>query len=212
MKKLILILTATVFFAYLYGAGPGMPWMPGGGINTGGQPNQATNTSIQPSPTTSISGQPSPVTGTASQVNQALKQAISTSSQQSQQAQISPEEEAKMDSETLYNSLTTSADYSYRPQYESVTHTPRDLFQDIKVSAVESVPFALAYSFLGIAIYESIKQQQIPPAFHEVNYYRTPLIIAASCFAAVNIGVNVFTYYKYDKKEVKADATVKKEK
>jgi hypothetical protein len=203
MKKLILILAAADFFAQVYGAGFGMPGLPG----ASGQPSQAVSTPTQPSQATSTLT-PSKTASTSATPGQTA----GSPSQASQPAQVSPEDEAKMDSETLYNSLTTSADYSYRPQYQSVTHTPRDLFQDIKVSAVESVPFALAYSFLGIAIYESIKQQQIPPTFQPVNYYRTPLIIAASCFAVVNIGINVFTYYKYDKKEDKSNATVKKEK
>src|SRR5271157_3939336 len=154
MKKLILILAATGFFAQVYGAPvlPGAFGQPGQAASMPSQPNQVTSTPSQVS-TSTIPSQAASISATPGQTTSAPSQA-------SQPAQISPEDEAKMDSETLYNSLTTSADYSYRPQYQSVTHTPRDLFQDIKVSAVESVPFALAYSFLGIAIYESIKQQQ----------------------------------------------------
>jgi len=209
MKKLIVLITLAFFSAGLFGAGA---------QNTLNNNSSGVN---QPLPANMAQGQPTQsVSQPATMTSQATVQSTTITSQPAQTATTAAAQQksqtyqdtSNMTDEEMYSSVTSSADFTYRPVYKAISITPRDLFQDIKVSAVESIPFSVAYTFLGIAIYEAIKQQQIPPTLQSVNYYRTPILIAASCFAFVNVAVNVLTYYKYNKTEEKKNAPVKKEK
>ncbi len=116
-------------------------------------------------------------------------------------------EEADMwtmtDDTVYYKSVTTSADFNYREAYKPISFSASDLFQDIKVSAVESVPFAFLYTFAGLWVSKAMQQERWDPNLGKIDDEdnKRVLIISLSAFAIVNVAVNTLAYYDYDKKK-----------
>jgi hypothetical protein len=102
----------------------------------------------------------------------------------------------------FYNSVTKSAEFNYKMAYNPVSFSSHDMFQDIKVSAVESVPFAFLYTFAGLWIYKAINGRTFSPSLGNINdpENKGVFIATVSTFAAINVFFNVTGYYNYDKK------------
>ena len=104
------------------------------------------------------------------------------------------------DDAAFYAATTRSAEFNYKATYTPISLTPHDLFQDIKVSAVESVPFAFLYTFAGLWISKALKYQTFSPALGQLDdpENKAVFITTISCFAAINVLSNVLGYYKYE--------------
>lgn len=112
----------------------------------------------------------------------------------------------------LYRSITTTAEYEFLPRFEPVTKSANTLFEDIKVSAIESVPFAVLYTFAGLFLFEAYEQGTLQPKMKKPEEYKEAYFIAAGAFAALNVFVNVFSFYDYSYKgEVKGEKEAKKD-
>lgn len=115
------------------------------------------------------------------------------------------------DDTLYYRSLTTSAEFTFKPVYQPASFTANELFEDIKVTAVESVPFGFFLTFAAIWLDKAIEGRTISPNIGTLQTNESIYIPAIAAFAAVNVAVNVFTYYDYSKKPKKTDAAVKKD-
>jgi hypothetical protein len=106
------------------------------------------------------------------------------------------------DDAVFYSSVTKSADFNYRPAYTPVSFEAHDLFQDIKVSAVESVPFAFLYTFAGLWVSKALEGHTYSPKLGTVDDpdNKRIFIITVGGFAAVNVLVNLLSYYDYSNK------------
>ena len=110
----------------------------------------------------------------------------------------------------FYNSITVSADYAARPVFKPMAYTPHDLVEDIKVSAIESVPFGFLYTFAGLWIYKAVSDHTLTPKVGTLAENQGTYFIAVGAFMALNVGINVFTFYDYNKNQ--KGAKVEKEK
>jgi hypothetical protein len=105
----------------------------------------------------------------------------------------------------VYKSITTTAEYVFLPRFEPVSKTANTLFEDIKVSAIEAVPFAVMYTFFGLFLYEANTQGTFQPKMKRPEDYKNIYFIAAGSLAAVSVFVNVFSFYDYSYKEAGAN-------
>lgn len=112
--------------------------------------------------------------------------------------------------ESLYNSLTSTADFSVKPVFEQMKYEKNYPIQDAAVSAVEAVPFGFLFTFAGIFLDEAYNQHTWSPKLKPTNDYTGVYEIAISGFALVNIGVNMLFYYDYKKEGSNAEKTEKK--
>jgi hypothetical protein len=105
----------------------------------------------------------------------------------------------------LYKSITTTADYQLMPKFIPEKTKPNKLFEDIKVSAIEAIPFAVLYTSLALFVYEASSQGKFPPTMKTVDEYKQVYGIAAGSLAALSVFINVFTFYSYENKKGEKD-------
>jgi len=108
-----------------------------------------------------------------------------------------------------YSSLTNSAEFKFKPVYQPASFTANELFEDIKVTAVESIPFGFFLTFAALWIDKAIEGRTISPNIGTLQTNENIYIPAIAAFAAVNVAVNVFTYYDYSKQKKKEDTAGK---
>ena len=108
--------------------------------------------------------------------------------------------EELLNEKDLYKSITISAEYQFMPKFEPVKPKENKLFEDIKVSAIEAIPFAVLYTFVGLFLYEVSDQGTWQPKMKSVEDYKQVYYIAAGSLAALNVFVNVFSFYGHDNK------------
>ena len=115
------------------------------------------------------------------------------------------------DDTAFYNSLTKSADYTSKPVFKPMAYTGHDLVEDIKVTAVESIPFGFIYTFAGLWVAKAIKDKTWSPNVGSLSENQGAYFTCIGAFMAVNVCVNIFTFYDYTKNK-KGDAVEKKDK
>lgn len=103
------------------------------------------------------------------------------------------------DDVTFYNSLTVTADYSQRPVFKPMAYTKHDLIEDIKVSAVESIPFGFVYTYAGLWLSKAIIDHTLNPKIGSLFENQKTYYIAIGAFMFLNVAVNVFTFYDYNR-------------
>jgi hypothetical protein len=103
------------------------------------------------------------------------------------------------DDTVFYNSLTVTADYSQRPVFKPMAYTKHDLIEDIKVSAVESIPFGFMYTFAGLWLSKAIAGHTLNPKIGSLIENQKTYYIAIGAFMFVNVAVNIFTFYDYSR-------------
>jgi hypothetical protein len=113
--------------------------------------------------------------------------------------------------EIAYNSLTSTADFNYKPAFDAIKYEKNFPIQDIAVSAIEAVPFGFLFTFMSIFLAEAYNQHTLQPQLKTINEYTQVYEIAIAGFAAVNVGVNMLFYYDYKKEGNNAEKTEKKQ-
>jgi hypothetical protein len=108
-----------------------------------------------------------------------------------------------------YSSLTNSADFKFKPVYQPASFTANELFEDIKVTAVESIPFGFFLTFAALWIDKAIEGRTISPNIGTLQTNENIYIPAIAAFATINVAVNIFTYYDYSKPKKKEDTAGK---
>lgn len=98
-----------------------------------------------------------------------------------------------------YDSLTSTADFNYRPAFVETKYSNNELFLDIAVSAVEAVPFGFILGFMGIWIGEAAGQGSFQPALKTIEAYTPTYAAVIGGLAIVNIVVNTLFFYDYNK-------------
>ncbi|HDQ26063.1 MAG TPA: hypothetical protein ENN43_04875 [bacterium] len=102
------------------------------------------------------------------------------------------------DAAEFYRSLTASAGFNYRPAFVDVGYTKNRLFEDIKTTAVESVPFGFLLTFAGIYIWEAAGQGwELRPKLGTIEDYKHVYAVSVGAFAALNVLLNTLFYYEY---------------
>lgn len=110
------------------------------------------------------------------------------------------------DDVSFYRSLTVSADYSTRPVFKPMAYTDHDLIEDIKVTAIESIPFGFLYTFAGLWVAKAISGGTLSPQVGSLAENQQTYFIAIGAFVAVNLAVNIFTFYDYNRNKPEDEA------
>ncbi len=113
------------------------------------------------------------------------------------------------DDTVYYSSLTNSAEFTYKPVYQPVSFTANEWFEDVKVTAVESIPFGFFLTYAGIWVYRALQGGTFSPNIGSVESNENIFVPAIAAFATINVAVNLFTYYDYKKDPGAARAAVK---
>ncbi|MEI7641146.1 MAG: hypothetical protein WCJ46_06530 [bacterium] len=104
-----------------------------------------------------------------------------------------------LDAEAFYASVTGTTEYKNKPVFLPIGAERNNLFEDVKVSIIEAIPFAFLYTALYLSIEKAIEQKkmlwEIKPG--KLEDYRSNFITACAGFAAVNLLVNLTLYYDY---------------
>ncbi len=100
-----------------------------------------------------------------------------------------------------YDSITTTPEFKERFFYKPVSFQPNNLVDDVKVSIVQSIPFAFLYTFAYIFLSEAVLQGTWQPKMKTLEEYKETYIKTSIIFSIINISFNSFTYY--NKKERK---------
>ncbi len=98
-----------------------------------------------------------------------------------------------------YDSITTSAEFKNNFFYMPASLKANNVFDDIKVSIVEVIPFAFLYTFAYLFFYEAISRNTWQPKMKTLEEYKETYIKTAIIFAGINVSINFLTYYKYGK-------------
>ncbi len=98
-----------------------------------------------------------------------------------------------------YDSITTSSEFKDNFFYMPVSLKTNNLIDDVKVSVVESIPFAFLYTFAYLFLNEAISQHTLQPKMKTLEEYKENYIKTAIVFAGINVSINFLTYYKYGK-------------
>jgi hypothetical protein len=98
---------------------------------------------------------------------------------------------------SYYAAITRSADYTVKPEFKPLPYSKHDLIEDIKVTAVESIPFAFILTFAGLWATKAIENKTWSPNVGTLKDNQQIYYIAIGSFMAVNVAVNVFTFYDY---------------
>jgi hypothetical protein len=109
-----------------------------------------------------------------------------------------------------YDSLTTTADFNYRPAYVESRYHKNELYQDIAVSAVEAVPFGFLLTFMGIFVAEAAGQHTIQPKLKTLKDYTPIYAVSIGALAVLNVTINTLFFYDYKKENSHAKKTEKK--
>ena len=104
------------------------------------------------------------------------------------------------DDVAFYNSLTKSADYAAKPVFKPMAYTRNDLIEDIKVTAIESIPFGFLYTFAGLWLTKAISGHTFSVNVGSLAENQGTYYIAIGAFMALNVTVNILTFYDYSKK------------
>ena len=104
------------------------------------------------------------------------------------------------DNET-YESITTSVDFNYKPEYVDMGYEKHDLFEDIKVSVVEGAAIGFFYSLFYVYFSKAIDQKTMSPEGGTIEDNKATYFYITGAFAAINTLFNVFFFYDYDNKE-----------
>lgn len=102
-----------------------------------------------------------------------------------------------VDDNDYYASITSSAEFTVENFYKPVSLKANDLFEDIKVSAVEAIPFSFLFTFAYLFFSEASQQGTLQPKMKTLEDYKETYIKSAIVFAMINTFVNIFTYYDY---------------
>jgi len=100
----------------------------------------------------------------------------------------------------FYHSLTVSADYTAKPVFKPMAYTKNDLIEDIKVTAIESIPFGFLYTFAGLWLAKAISGHTFSVNVGSLAENQGTYYIAIGAFMALNVTVNILTFYDYSKK------------
>ena len=103
------------------------------------------------------------------------------------------------DDVSFYKSITVSVDYAAKPVFKPMAYTKHDLFEDIKVTAIESIPFGFLYTFAGLWLTKAIQGKTISPKVGSLLENQQTYYIAIGSFMAVNVVFNIFNFYDYSK-------------
>lgn len=103
------------------------------------------------------------------------------------------------DDKAFYSALTNSAEFTYKPVYQPVSFTANEWFEDVKVTAVESIPFGFFLTYAGIWVFRAIQNGTFTPNIGSVESNENIFVPAIAAFATVNVAINLFTYYDYKK-------------
>lgn len=103
------------------------------------------------------------------------------------------------DDVSFYNSLTVSAEYTSKPVFKPMAYTNHNLIEDIKVTAIESIPFGFIYTFAGLWLTKAINEKTWSPKVGSLVENQQTYYIAIGAFMAVNVAFNIFTFYDYNK-------------
>lgn len=102
-----------------------------------------------------------------------------------------------VDDNDYYASITSSDEFTVENFYKPVSLKANDLFEDIKVSAVEAIPFSFLFTFAYLFFSEALQQGTLQPKMKTLEEYKETYIKSAIIFAFINTSVNIFTYYDY---------------
>jgi hypothetical protein len=108
--------------------------------------------------------------------------------------------DAADEGQAAYDSLTAAVDFNYRPAFVEKQYSKNELWRDIAVSAVETVPFGFILTFAGIFIYEASTQSTFQPKLGTLEQYTPVYAISIGALAAANIAVNTLFFYDYSEK------------
>jgi len=97
----------------------------------------------------------------------------------------------------FYQSLTNTADFNYRPVFQEREENSNDFFEDVKVTMVESIPFAFLYTLAGIYIYNAVEQGTLSPSLPGVDDSAHVYTVVLPVTAAVSTLFNLLAYYEY---------------
>ena len=104
-----------------------------------------------------------------------------------------------VDENDYYATITSSAEFTNVISFKPVSLKANDLFEDIKVSAIEAIPFSFLFTFAYLFFSEASQQGTMQPKMKTLEEYKDTYIRSAIVFALINTFVNVFTYYDYSK-------------
>ena len=102
---------------------------------------------------------------------------------------------------SYYASLTNTADYAVKPLFAPMPYSKHNLIDDIKVTAIESIPFGFLYTFAGLWVAKAIQNHTWNPNVGTLKENQQTYIIAIGAFMSVNVAINILTFYDYKSKE-----------
>ncbi|MCE5299284.1 MAG: hypothetical protein LLG37_00205 [Spirochaetia bacterium] len=111
---------------------------------------------------------------------------------------------------SFYSSVTASSQYRNTPEFKPLIYDTNDLFQDIKVTAIESVPFGFLLTFIGLWAYRAMEYSTLSPELGTLEENKQLYFISIGTFAALNVIVNAIWFYDYSK-DNKEDGTKKED-
>ena len=116
------------------------------------------------------------------------------------------------DDTAYYNSLTVSADYTQRVAFKPMSYTKHELIEDIKVTAIEAIPFGFLYTFAGLWVAKAIKEKTWSPKVGTLIENQSTYYTVIGALMVVNVAINVFTFYDYNRNDkeglIEKDKTV----
>lgn len=95
----------------------------------------------------------------------------------------------------FYDSLTQSAEFNYRPAYVFEKHEPNNLYADLSVSVVSSVPFGFILSSAALYIAKAVEQSRWDPQIGTLEDNKVFYTVSVSVFAAAAAAANLIFYY-----------------
>jgi hypothetical protein len=95
----------------------------------------------------------------------------------------------------FYESLTQSAEFNYRPEYVFEKHEPNNLYADLSVSVVASVPFGFILSSAALYINKAVEQSRWDPQIGTLEDNKLFYTVSVSVFAAAAALANLIIYY-----------------
>ncbi|HDT14782.1 MAG TPA: hypothetical protein ENN55_01085 [Firmicutes bacterium] len=99
--------------------------------------------------------------------------------------------------EYFYAKITSSAEYSYRPEFLEEKYEQNAVLEDVKVGLVQSVPFGFLFSTAYIFLSEGFNQEKWPPDLKDPGEYQGVYYSFIGGLAALSLAVNFMVYYEY---------------